>query len=177
VSRDATGPRASDDLERAGHWTLSAIVLLAVGVSVVMNDGSPLAVENVALVLLGAVYLVLLLAADRRLAALSGPARLVFYGVELTLAASIFFCQARLDSFGMAWLCLMPLLPPSPAYPLPPLVHHGRPPERLDHGSSFAPARVEHRRSRPRTMIWMVRSPETRAEPETLAARPGAMEP
>jgi signal transduction histidine kinase len=102
--------RLPGELEPLGRLTLVAVVGLGVAATVAMNDAPLAAPENVGIVLLGASFLGLMVAAGERLDTLEGFRRAGYFALQLAVAAGMFGLQARLDSFGMAWILLLPLL-------------------------------------------------------------------
>lgn len=101
---------ASGDLDRFGRLSLLAIVSVAVGATVAMNEAALLAPENLGILALGSLFLTLLVAVGERLARLGAVMLALYFACQLALASGIFLLQGRLGSFGMAWLLLMPLL-------------------------------------------------------------------
>jgi signal transduction histidine kinase len=100
----------SGAFDRYGRLTLVAVVAAGIIAAVSMSHAPATAPENLAVALLGGLFLAVLLVGGERLENLGAVARLGYFGLQLALAAAIFACQARLGSFGMAWIILLPLL-------------------------------------------------------------------
>lgn len=98
------------ELDRIGRLTLIGVTAAALGASVLMNEARPLAAENLGIFGVGAIFLTILVGIGDRLEALATAARVGYFTLQLLLAAFVFLLQARLGSFGMAWIILMPLL-------------------------------------------------------------------
>lgn len=109
MSARAPSP-APDGLDRAGRLSLLGIVAAAIAATVAMSPAPPAAGENLGILALGAAFVALLVLGGERMADAAAPLRALYFAAGLGLAALIFALQARLGSFGMAWLLLMPLL-------------------------------------------------------------------
>lgn len=95
-------------VERAGRWSLIAIVASGVLVTLPNLDGAP---ARLALLALGAIYLgvyVFVGDAAERCGGRWVPAG--YIALQLALAAAMFIIPASQGSFGMTWFVLMPLV-------------------------------------------------------------------
>lgn len=106
----ARAERPAPDVDVCGRGTLMATVAGALLATVAMNDAAWGDPANLAILGLGGLFLVLIVAVGDRLPRLSHPARGGYFLLQLVLAAAIVAIQARLGSFGMAWIVLMPLV-------------------------------------------------------------------
>lgn len=98
-------------VERAGRWSLVAIVAAGVLVTLPNLDGPWHAPPRLALLALGALYLlsyVYVGDAAERAQSRYGPAAYVI--LQLAIAAAMFAIPAAQDTFGMTWFVLMPLV-------------------------------------------------------------------
>jgi signal transduction histidine kinase len=110
MRREAPAARPAADPGRFGRSALIAVVGAGVLATVAMNDASPLAAENLGIVALGGLFLLVLVRVGDRLEAMVPASRVLYFAGELGVVVGIFALQARLGSFGMAWILLMPLL-------------------------------------------------------------------
>jgi signal transduction histidine kinase len=110
VRRQGDAEAGAARLDRFGRRVLVGLIGVAILPTVVTGGASPLAPENLGIALLGLLFLAILLRTGEALDRWGRGRQALYFAVQLAVAAGAFALAARLGSFGMIWLLLMPLL-------------------------------------------------------------------